>query len=301
MLSRLAILAALAFLLAGCGGGDDAQTENGHRLEVVASFFPVAEAATRVGGELARVVNLTPVGVEPHDIELTPRQVDRLEDADLVLYLGKEFQSGVEEIAERRDHGRVDLLAEVELAGGDEADHEESGPDPHFWLNPLLMVDAVDAIADALSQMAPAAEEVFRGNAQRYQDELTALDEDFERGLADCDRKEIVTSHAAFSYLAERYGLTQIAIAGVSPEAEPDADRVAALAGEIDAKGITTVFFEQLVSPEVAETLARETGAKTAVLNPLEGLSREDVDAGKDYAAVMRENLAALRDALGCR
>lgn len=283
-------LVLLVAVLGACGdsGGD----ADGDRLQVVAGFYPVAEAVTRVGGDVAQVENLTPPGVEPHDLELTSRHVDKVEDADLVLYLGGGFQPALAKVAERRDDGSIDLFDVVDL---------ENDDDPHFWLDPRLMARAVDAVANALAGAAPEHAEAFEANAARYKDELRQLDQELEQGLADCDRKEIVTSHAAFSYLADRYGLSQLPIAGLSPEVEPDADRLAALTDAIDAKGITTVFFEDIVSPRAAETLAREAGVKTAVLSPLEGLSEEQLDAGKDYVAVMRDNLAALRLALGCR
>jgi zinc transport system substrate-binding protein len=233
----------------------------------------------------------------------------------------------VAEIAEERDGPSIDLLEGVDLqAGGSEAleaeeeaggghaedeaggdaggeggeEHAESELDPHFWLDPQLLADAVDEIETALADEAPDDADTFATNAETYQDELAALDEEMAAGLSNCARREIVTSHAAFFYLAERYGLTQLPIAGMSPESEPDADRLDELADQIEAEGITTVFFETLVSPDVAETLARETGVDTAVLNPIEGLTEEQADAGDDYASVMRENLAVLVEALGC-
>ena len=277
-------------LAAGCG--DDEGGSDDDRIRVMASFYPVAEIATRVGGERVSVSNLTPVGVEPHDIELTSRQVDALEDADLVVYLGDGFQPAVEEIAGRRgeDHA-IDVL--------DAVDHD--GDDPHFWLDPRRMIEAVAAVTDALVDVAPDDADTFEANATRYIEELEALDDELSSGLGECARREIVTAHAAFSYLAERYELTQLAIAGLSPEAEPDADRLAELSDEIEANGVTTVFYEELVDPEVAETLAREAGVRTAVLSPIEGLTEEQLDAGKGYADVMRDNLAALRRALDCR
>jgi zinc transport system substrate-binding protein len=308
--------------LGACGNDedDDASAGGPDRVEVVASFYPMAEIATRVGGERVRVSNLTPAGVEPHDLELTSRQVDELEDADLVVYLGQGFQPAVAEIASRRGSAALDVLDAVSLDAGafealeaeeghdgdapeePEEDHEsESGLDPHFWLDPTLMAAAVDAVTDGLVTADPDGEDTYRANATTYKDELEALDTEFDTGLETCERREIVTSHAAFFYLARRYDLTQLPIAGVSPEAEPDADRLAELSDEIEAGGITTVFFEELVSPDVAEALAREAGVDTAVLSPIEGLSEEQSDAGKDYAAVMRDNLAALRDALGCQ
>ena len=304
--------------LASCGDEGELQSERSDaRLEVVASFYPLAEVATRVGGSHVRVVNLTPVGAEPHDVELTTRQVDRIEDADVVLYLGKGFQPSVATTAAKRRAGSIDLLERVDLQGSPpsgeeeheandsaragEDTHEDDQADPHFWLNPVLMVQAVGAIADALAQSAPDRAEEFRGNARAYALQLSELDAEFERGLAACDRREIVTSHAAFFYLAERYRLRQLPIAGLSPDAEPDARRIADLSDTIKEKGVTVVFYEENVPPEIAETLAREAGVSTAVLSPLEGLTKEQTAAGKDYLAVMRDNLAALRSALGCR
>jgi len=288
----VAVVAAASLALAACGSGGSSRSDGNRALVVVANFYPVAEAVTRVGGNRVRVTNLTPTGVEPHDIELTTRQVDALENADLLVYIGGGFQPAVSEIAKRRNGATVDAaenLGEARASG-----------DPHFWLDPTLMRRAVQAVVDALVAASPPDATVFRANAERYEEELTALDGEFQRGLASCERKDLVTSHAAFSYLAKRYGLNQIAVAGITPEAEPDAARLATLAEQIQAKHITTVFFEELVSPKVAATLAREAKVKTAVLSPLEGLSQPEVDAGKDYGRVMRDNLLAIRLALGC-
>lgn len=327
-----AILTALASAgLLGCGSDGDSAVAGGAdgRLAVVASFYPVAEVAGRVGGDRVRVSNLTPSGVEPHDLELTSHQLDQLEDADLVVYLGNGFQPAVAEIASRRDSATLDLLDAISLeegahdaadageasegghageapegghTGEDEGEHaEESGLDPHFWLDPTLMAKAVDAVVDALVEVDADGAGTFRANAEAYKGELATLDADIQAGLTTCDRREIVTAHAAFHYLARRYGLVQLPIAGLAPDAEPDPRRLAQLTDQIRAKGITTVFFEDLVSPAVAEALAREAGVATAALSPLEGLSAPDAEAGKDYAAVMRQNLAVLRQALGCR
>jgi zinc transport system substrate-binding protein len=195
----------------------------------------------------------------------------------------------------------------AEEGGGEHAEEEEGGEehaeselDPHFWLDPQLLSTAVDEVESALADVAPDHADAFTSNSEDYRAELATLDEEMATSLGNCERDDIVTSHAAFFYLAERYGLTQLPIAGVSPEAEPDAARLDELADLIESEGITTVFFETLVSPDVAETLARETDAETAVLNPIEGLTEEQLDAGDDYASVMRENLAALQEALGC-
>ena len=287
----LMCFAVVAGGLAACGdetGGEETVT-------VVASFYPLAEAAEKVGGHDVEVTNLTPAGTEPHDLELTPDQVDAVEDADVVLYLGGGFQPAVEEVAGRRAEGAVDLLAELDLTEGEGGD-----VDPHFWLDPTLLAEAVDRIEAALAAAEPVARTEFEAHADDYRDDLDTLDEELSRGLATCERRDIVTSHAAFSYLARRYDLEQVAIAGLSPEAEPDPDRLSDLTDLIGERGVTTVFYEALVSPDVAETLAREAGVGTAVLDPIEGLSEDDADADADYATVMRRNLEALRAALGC-
>lgn len=300
-------------LVAACGPDDSDSAGAGGSFTVVTSFYPLAEAASRVGGEQVEVVNLTPPGAEPHDIELTPRQVDRIEDADIVLYFGGGFQPAVAEVAQRSDGLAIDLLdveALIERAQGEHGSEAESAPggdqdsdglDPHIWLDPIRMRGIVERVRDALIDTDPEGQAAYRSNAGEFLSELSALDRDFETGLADCERDAIVTAHAAFGYLASRYDLTQDAIAGVSPESEPDPQRLADLADEVQERDITTIFYETLVSPDIAETLAREAGVETAVLNPLEGLTDEQIDAGATYGTVMHENLSALRLALGCR
>jgi zinc transport system substrate-binding protein len=308
----------LVLVLAACGqdGGGRSAADDG-RLSVVVSFYPLAEAAQRVGGNAVSVTNLTPAGAEPHGLQLAPRQVVAMEDADLVLYVGAGFQPAVADVAERRERGSVDVLGQVQLQTGDAAaieaqeaedegddatgePHAESGLDPHFWLDPELMTTVVDEVEIALSDASPADAETFRANADAYRAELATLDTDYRSALASCARDEIVTSHAAFYYLASRYGLTQLPIVGLSPDAEPSPERLAELADQIETDGVTTVFYETLVSPQVAEALAAEAHVTTAVLNPIEGLTKQQIDDGASYLTVMRDNLAALRDALAC-
>jgi zinc transport system substrate-binding protein len=284
---RLTILAALlAALLAGCGGSGD---DDSGAQSVVASFYPLAFAAEQVGGADVHVTNLTPAGAEPHDIELTARDVARIRDADVVLYLGSGFQPAVEDAVRDAGGKAVDLLEGIRLR---EPPNEETRADPHVWLDPILYSQVVMRIGDVLGHPQRAGQ---------LESGLSLLDSQFERGLASCRRREIVTSHEAFGYLAARYDLKQVPIAGVSPEAEPTPRALEAAVERVRETGATTVFFETLVSPRIAKTVARETGAKTAVLDPLEGLTDDEVANGDDYFSVMRRNLAALRDALQCR
>jgi zinc transport system substrate-binding protein len=259
------------------------------RPTVVASFYPLAYVAERVGGDRVEVRNLAPPGVEPHDLELSPRDIDRVEDARLVLVLGDDFQPAVERAAER-NAATVSLIEKLDV----------QGRDPHVWLDPVLMTKVVSEVAGALIRLDPTHRDEFADRAQRLVNEVAALDGRYRAGLAACSRREIVTAHEAFGRLAERYGLTETAIAGLSPEAEPDAARLAELTDLIRRNRVTTVFSEELVSPRVADALAREAGVRTDVLDPLEGLAPRDIEAGATYFTVMDKNLAKLRAALGC-
>jgi zinc transport system substrate-binding protein len=273
------------------------------KQQVVASFYPLAYAAQRVGGDRVDVTNLTPAGAEPHDLELTPKQIDQLLDADLVLDLGRNFQPAVEKASEQRDGPTVKLLDVLPVkTGGKTVDEDDPDAlDPHVWLDPVLMGDIATQVQRALTKTDRSGRATYQRNADAFRAQLAALDTRFSEGLGDCDRKLIVTAHEAFGYLARRYGLRQEGVAGLSPDAEPDPKRLADLTDLVDRDGVTVVFTEELVSPRIADTLAREAGVRTEVLDPLEGLGAAKQRRGATYTSVMDTNLAKLRDALGCR
>lgn len=278
------MLAAAAVACAGCGGSEQSSgKQSSGKQSVVASFYPLAFAAQEIGGANVRVRNLTPPGAEPHDLEVTPGDVEELRDADLVLLLGDDFQPQLEDAA-----GDGDRVVHVLDTPGLRLDHG----DTHVWLDPLRYALIVERVGRALGRPGAA-----RDLTQR----LRTLDREYRDGLAECERREIVTSHEAFAYLAERYGLEQISVAGSSPEGEPSPRDLERVVDAVRETGATTVFTEPLVSARLAETVARETGAKTAVLNPIEGLTEDEQERGADYFSVMRANLAALRKALSCR
>ena len=279
----------------GDGGGGDG------RPQVVAAFYPLFEAAQRVGGDRVQVRNLTPAGSEPHDLELNSRQVDQIEDAAVVLFLGRGFQPALEKAAERAKGTKVDVLSALGDLRPAGAGDDKLDVDPHVWLDPTLLKAIVGEVADALSMADPANRAAYEANARAYSVELDELDAAFAAALANCDRRVLVTAHSAFGYLAARYNLTQDAIAGLEPESEPSPQRLADLTRRVRADGTTTIFYETLASPKVAEALAREAGVRTAVLDPIEGLSDEDAKTGRTYISAMRDNLAAIRSALGCR
>jgi zinc transport system substrate-binding protein len=286
----LATSLAVGLLAAGCMSPSASEGPP----QVVASFYPLYEAAARVAGDRADVTSLTPPGVEPHDVELASDDVDLIQDADVVLYMGHGFQPGVEEFAERSEGVAVDVLEGLTLLETDE------GSDPHVWLDPELMLAIVHRAESALLEADPGDAIIYRRNVDAYAAELQALDAEFQQALTGCARDVIVVSHAAFGYLASAYGLRQEAIAGISPEAEADPERLDELVGLVRNEGVTTVFTETLASPELAETLAREVGVETDVLNPIEGLTEEEAERGEDYLSLQRQNLAKLREALGC-
>jgi zinc transport system substrate-binding protein len=297
-----AILTPILLFLAILAGACQAPSDEGDAgtLKVVASFSPVAEAARRVAGDAAEVTDLTPPGVEPHDLELAPDDLELIATADVVLYVGGGFQPAVEDAVGEATGVVVDVSAGIATDPEDDGDHGELEADPHLWLDPRRYAEMVLSIGEALEAADPSGSTRPIDEARAYARELEALDAEFRDGLDACDSRLLVVNHAAFGYLAEAYDLRQEAISGISPEAEPDPQRLAELRDLVVDEGVTTVFVEALVSPAVGETLAAEAGVRTAVLNPLEGLTQAQIDAGQDYGSIMRENLEALRDGLGC-
>jgi zinc transport system substrate-binding protein len=296
-----------ALVLSACGGDATADAaDDGGRLQVAAGFYPYEFLAQRVGGQDVAVTNLTEPGGEPHDLELTPRQVGALASTDLVVFSAG-FQPAVDEAVEQQAGDRAfDVLSAVELRDADEGGHEGGhegeehegegeAADPHVWLDPQRLSTIGTALADRLVELDPDGAAGYRARAQELRTELTALDDELRAGLETCERRQIVTSHDAFGYLADAYGLEQVAVAGLSPEDEASTQRLAEVASQAERDGVTTIFFEELVSPRVAESLAREVGATATVLTPLEGAPETG-----DYVSAMRENLATLRTALGC-
>lgn len=284
------------------------------RLSVAASFYPIAFVATRVGGDHARVTNLTPAGAEPHDFDPTAKDVASVYDSGVFLYngggvdawaskLAGDVASGGTRVMEMREHVGP-LLAAVEHHHEGEEDEEEYGEetfDEHFWLDPNRLMLEADAVAETFAAADPEHADAYRANAAALRADLANLDQDFRVGLAACETPVAITSHAAFGYLAHAYGFEQLPIAGISPDDEPSAGDLAELAEEARVHNVGYVFFETLASPKLAQTLAREVGAQTLVFNPLEGLTPEQTEAGNDYFSVMRENLANLKTAMLCQ
>ena len=305
------VLVGAALAVSACGGASAGTASES--VSAVVGFYPYAFVTERVGGDDVEVTDLTAAGGEPHDLELTPRQVGAVGEADLVVYSAG-FQPAVDEAVEQQAGDRgLDVLSTVELRDGADPGHEgepheedahedeaheedaHASGDPHVWLDPVRLATIATAVADRLAEVDPDSAADYRARAGELEDDLTALDGELRAGLASCARQEIVTSHDAFGYLAEAYGLEQVAIAGLSPEDEASPRRLAEVAAQAEAAGVTTIFFEESVSPKVAESLAREVGATATVLSPL-----ELAPGSGDYLSAMRDNLERLRTALDC-
>ncbi|HEY9373433.1 metal ABC transporter substrate-binding protein [Streptomyces sp.] len=314
--------------LSACGGSSDAADKGSDgKLDVVASFYPMQFLAERIGGDRVAVQSLTKPGVEPHDLELKPRQIGELGDADVILYL-KGVQPAVDEAiqqagvkntvdaatltkledhgaAEDHDHGGESAEEHAGHADEhgehkDEHGHEsEAGADPHIWLDPVKYAEVAKGVGAALKKADPAHAADYQKNTDALVKQLGDLDTAFAQGLKNTSTKTFITTHSAFGYLAERYGLDQEGIQGLDPESEPSPARMKELQDKARQEKVTTVFFETLASDKTAKTLAKDTGLKTDVLDPLEGIT--DKSKGDDYIEVMQANLTALKKALGAK
>lgn len=329
---RLFVVGVATGLLAATVGCGDAVDDTSSRLRVAVAFFPLGELARNVAGAAlgtsVDVVSIVPPGEQAHDFEPTPRQIDDLDEADVVVYLGNGFQSGIEKAIDSLPAGvtRLDLLDAVDLIevgtelgpheAGDEHGDEHAGEqgdehadegslDPHVWLSPRRMATMADAVgatvATALTEAGDTtgAAQVREGTAT-YVASLTAFDTEFADGLRTCEQDILVTGHHAFGYLAADYGLTQVSISGISPSAEPSAETLEEIADFATTNGISTIFFEENLPADLSRTVADEIGATTARLDPIEAPSTDQLAAGATYVSLMGENLDALRTGLGC-
>jgi zinc transport system substrate-binding protein len=295
------ILITIAGVTANSCSDASVANQDGGTQTIVASFYPLAFIAERLGGRCVEVTNITPTGVEPHDLELTPDAVEAIVTADVVLYLGAGFQPALEDAIADAGGRLIDVLDAVPTITADgEAAEEGLTVDPHVWLDPARLDRIVESTAHAFITGGVADGCDVEASADLLRTELARLDADFRSDLSSCAHDVFVTSHAAFGYLADAYGLRQEAIAGLEPHAEPSAERLAEIEELVRREGITTVFTEELVSPEVAETIAREAGVRTTVLYTIEGLTPDQSAAGEDYLSLMRKDLDALRTALDC-
>jgi len=294
-------------------------TDTSDKLSVVTSFYPVYYFASEIGGEYAQVTNITPAGAEPHEYEPTAQDLVALQKAAIFVFNGAGLEPWgdrvlanmrPETIIVRTAEGLATLEGEEHGHGEEEAHADEPVghvedeahiTDPHIWLSPVLASQMVDKIVAGFVQADPTHAASYTANAEALKASLAALDTNYRQSLAQCASRDIVTSHAAFAYLADAYNLNQVAISGLSPEEEPSAQQLAQIANFARERGIKYIFFESLISPRLAQTIATEIGAQTLVLDPIEGIAQTDIEAGENYISVMERNLTNLTTALQCQ
>lgn len=309
------LLLAATLTAAGCGGAQTTQKQEGGgaaqpsaeqsaKVKVVTSFYPLYYFASKVGGDRVSVTSLVSSGVEPHDWEPTAQDMKTLNGAQVFVYNGAGFEPWAKKTLESLDNKKlitVDSSQGIALLEGE--DHDEHGHeahDPHIWLDPVHNLHQVKLITEALVKADPAGKATYEANAKALNEKLQTLDKEYQT-LASCKRKEIVISHAFFAYPAKRYGLKQMpVIAGLAPDVEPTAKEMAGLVKFVKEHKVQYIFTETLVNEKVGKTIAAETGAKTLVLNPIEGLTKAEEVQGKDFLALSQANLANLKVALDC-
>lgn len=287
MWKRALAAVAAATCVAGLAACSSGSSNAGGSTKVVAAFYPLAYAAQAIGGSAVSVTNLTPVGVEPHDLELSPAQVAQISDADVIVYIPGFMPALDAAIASQAPDKAIDASKGLESIPGD----------PHIWLDPNLMAGIGDRIATGLNAAAPQSQAQFSSNSKAFTTKMTELSDEYSTGLATCKSRDLVTSHRAFGYLAAAYNLDQIAIEGLSPDAEPSPARLREVTDIVKANKIKTIYYETLVDPKVAQTLADEAGVDTAVLDPIEGLV---AGSTATYESLMRGNLLTLIDGQVC-
>lgn len=293
--------ACLLVLLCGAlAAGCRESSAPGGKPLVVASFFPMYDFARQVAADRAQVISLVPPGVHGHDWEPSPQDVAQVRRARIFVYNGAGFEPWVDKLVKEAAGSATVVVAAsagltVARTGAD------GGTDPHVWLDPVLAKGEVDAIRAALERGDPAGTSAYEAKASAYAARLADLDGRFEAGLRDCARREVVVSHAAFGYLTRRYRLEQIAVTGLAPQAEPSPAALAAIVRTARERRVTAIFLEPLVSPKLAETLAREVGVRLLTLDPIEGVTRKEAAEGIGYVELMARNLQSLREGLGCK
>lgn len=301
LIAAIIVIGSLVFFLERNTKTATPQSDHAEKkIRVVASFYPLYFFSQKIGGDRAEVVNITPAGAEPHDFEPTAGDIAMMERAQLIILNGGGLEAWGDRVLENNNAHTTVVIAGEGLTTQQIVEDGETMTDPHVWLSPVLAQHMVERIEQGFINVDPDNAAYYKMNARTLLDTLSALDTAYRDGLRACASKDIVTSHAAFGYLAAAYGLNQVSIAGLSPDAEPSPKQLADIAQFATSHRVRYIFFESLVSPKLSQTIAREVGAQTLTLDPIEGLSDDDSAAGKDYVTLMRDNLAHLTIALQC-
>ncbi|NLY46613.1 MAG: zinc ABC transporter solute-binding protein [Tissierella sp.] len=301
-------LLVLMILISITGCSSDTVEQDNEKIKVYTSFYPMYDFTSKIGGDKISVYNMVPSGTEPHDWEPAASDIVNLEKADLFVYNGAGMEHWVENVLstlENKDLVVVEASQGIELLGSEDHhdhdhdhDHYHGEFDAHVWTDPLNVKIEMENIMKGLIQIDPYNQEYYEENYEKYSEELDILHEEFEGTISNLTNRDIVVSHMAFSYMSHAYGLNQISIDGLTPDSEPNPGRMAEIIDFVKDNNIKVIFFEELASPKIADAIANETDAVVDVLNPIEGLSDEELENGDDYFSVMRKNLEALSSAL---
>ncbi len=306
-ITKMAAFLVFSFFLIGCTSSGQVQNqgEEANKSTVMASFYPLEFFTERIAMDKAEVRSLVPAGVEPHDYELSPNDVVELTKASFTVYNGAGMEHWITGFSASAQVKLVEASKGIELLGlSPGAEGYEEGnfqKDPHVWLNPKTAKAEAANILIALKETDPVNSVFYQSNAEKLYAELDSLDYEYKKGLADCRQDSVFTSHAAFAYLAREYGFKQVAISGLSPDAEPTPSELAEIVDLAKEKNIKYIGFESLVSPKLSQTIASEVGAQVIVLDPIEGISPENALKGDNYLTVMQQNLQSLRTMLECK
>jgi zinc transport system substrate-binding protein len=273
--------------------------KQGVDVKIVTTFYPMYDFTKNIMGSSKNVGMLIPAGVEPHDFEPSAKDIANITDAAVLIYNSDYFETWIPQVKKNIDLKQTEIINATQgiklMESANESDEHQKTFDPHIWLSPRLAMKEVSNIRDGLIKKFPYKKALLNKNAQRYLKKLTKLDNDYQTAFKNTTHKKFITQHKAFSYLAKDYGLEQVAIAGLSPEEEVSPARLAELKKICKKDDIRIIYFEETASSKLAQTLAEEVEVETAVLNPLEGLTKAEQKEGKDYYSIMKENLKALK------
>lgn len=301
----VALLIGVIVLLSACNQTDEDSMTDTENITVMATFYTVYEFTKQIAQDKVEVQLLIPAQVTPHDWEPAPKDIKAIQSSDLFVYSSEHFETwirSIEKSLQNRDTKVVHASEGISLLEGNGTEGHDDGHDhafdPHVWLSPVLAQKQVENIAKALIEIDPDHAQFYAENRDRYLQQLQQLDEEFRETLQDIKKKEFITQHASFGYLANEYGLKEIPIAGLSPSLEPSAAQLAQLKKIANEHDVNTIYFEDLSNPKTAQTLANEIGAEVKVLSTLEGLTKQQEEKGLTYIDIMRLNLQALEKSL---
>lgn len=305
-----AIMIVLILMLNGCATEKQEKTSEA-KLKVYTSFYPIYFTAEQIGGDRIELHSIIPNGSEPHEYEPSMREIADVESGDIFIFNGAEMEPWAEKLSdnlEKKGIKSINLSQHVELIKAEEDDgHDEHGEDddhdhglydPHIWLDPINMDMMAYQIMQEFSKLDKANENFYKENYADFSEKIKELDLAYSSQLENRNRDTILVSHQAFSYLAKRYGLKQIAVTGITPQEEPSPKTLAKLLDTIENEKFEFIFLETLASPKVVELLAKEGDLKILELNPIAGLTKEQQDKKENYFSLMEQNLENLKKAL---